>query len=614
MTRRPSSVLQSITKLHPILSMKLNTLLLSLSIIITPLAAISATDGAMVLTSRINEVTVFADRAQVTRVANVKLTADNTQFAFEELPGWIDEGSVRVALVPADAGQILDVQVKRTFVKRASDVEFRKAEDAVQEIADQIGALDDEKAVLEAESKQVDSIRAFSLEKLPKDTAVREIKPGEYNETLKFITGSLREIATARRELEKKRRELQPELKVRQQKLNELRQTAQLEQRTVVVALKGAKAGDALLSLTYMTPGATWEPVHELRAAPGAAAVSFASYAIVMQTTGEDWSDVKLALSTQRSTETMKIPELDALMLGSGRRGSRAAVNQQDSFQAALANYTSQNDLWNGYVNKDVLLQEVVRGNAIALTDNSKRIEQLFNTLRERGTTARFVAVANQTIRREGRAVRVPLGVTKLAAQHRILAAPELSLNAARTVDLTNQSSQPFLPGKVSLFLDGAFLGMTETDFVAPLESFSLYLGVADHIKLSRVLDSKHSELRRGGQRTRMDVSFIVTVENLSEKESTVQLSDRLPMSETDEVKISSVKIRPEARPDSQGLLKWDVQLSPKQTREFHIEYRLEYPTDLVQRAEAVGKAPGAASDSSFFRLGEQIQKLERKF
>ena len=50
----------------------------------------------------------------------------------------------------------------------------------------------------------------------------------------------------------------------------------------------------------------------------------------------------------------------------------------------------------------------------------------------------------------------------------RVLAAPEISLNAARTVDLANPGKQALLPGKVSLYVEGAFLGLTEMDFVAP--------------------------------------------------------------------------------------------------------------------------------------------------
>ena len=566
------------------------------------------TDDAKPLPSRITDVTVYADRAQVTRTATANLAAEPARFAFLKLPGWIDEGSVRIALTPADAGDVLDVQIRRAYLGKASDEDFRKAENAVREFADQIAAVEDEKAVLEAETKQIDSIRAFALEKLPKDVALREIKPGEYGESVKFISGSLREVAAARRELEKKRRDLQPELAARQRLLDELRQRSQLEERSVVVTLKGA-AKTAELRLTYMLPGATWEPVHELRAVPGGKTVALASHAVVMQTSGEDWTGVNLALSTQRSTETMKIPELEALLLGAGRKLARVAASAQSSYSVANSLFLSSNGAWFDTKNSAPALQQEYRANQAVLDNNSKRVEQLFETLRERGTTAHFPALAAQTIRTDGRPVRVPLGQAELSAQHRVLAAPEISLNAARTVDLTNSGKQALLPGKVSLYVEGAFLGLTEMDFVAPGESFALYLGVADELKLSRVLDKKRSELKRSGQRTKVQASFLVSIENLSERPAAVQLAERIPVSESDEVKVTGVKISPEGKPDAKGLLRWDLTLPAKQAREFHVEYVIEYPNDLPTRAMPADRK--AASEG---RLNEQIRALEKKF
>ena len=582
--------------------------LLSLAVTITLRAADApdAEDGKPVV-SKITDVTVYADRAQVTRLATVSLAGEPSRHAFAQLPGWIDEGSVRVSLSPADAGQILDVQIRRTYLAKTSNEEFLKAEAAVRDISDQIGALDDEKAVLDAQSKHVDAIRMFSLDKLPKDVAAREIKPDEYAQSVEFIANSLRKLAVARRELDKKRRDLQPELTARQQKLNDLRQRSQLEQRTVVVTLKGAPK-NAQLTLLYMLPGATWEPVHELRASPDAKSVSLASYAVVTQTTGEDWAGANLSLSTQRSAETMKIPELEAMLVGTGRKIAHVSSGSHDSFKLATKNYVGQNFLWNDINNGDVMIQQEYRENQKAQIGNSARIEQIFETLHQRGTTAHFPAMGAQTIRTDGRPVRVPIAVGEFAAQHRLLAAPELSLNAARTVDLSNTGKQPLLPGKVSLFLDGAFLGLTEADFTSPGESFSLYLGVADHLKLSRTLDKKRSELKRGGQRTKVQASFIVNVENLSDRAVVVQLTDRIPVSESDEVRVASVKISPEGKPDVKGLLRWDLNLAAKQSKEYRVEYTIEYPNDLPTRANLKQGVPLPSLE-----LHEQIKSLEFK-
>jgi len=559
------------------------------------------------LTSSIVEVTVYADRARVTRDASINHKQGMQLYAFTELPGWIDEGSVRASLTPAASGRIADVQVKREYLARATDEEIRAAEAAVQEMSDKAVYLDDELKVLEAQAKQVEAIKVFSLEKLPKDAAVREIDMKSYGDVVAFVADSLRDIAAGRRRIAVQRRELQPELAARQKTLNDLRQMMQLQQTTILVAVE-APAKRLKLELNYMLPGATWEPAHELRAqGPTPESVAFASYAVVTQTTGEDWRNAHISFSTQSPTETISIPELDALLLGSTRAVARLMGGQTDTFNKAQQAYRGQNWLWYNHYNPKESIQNFSANTAyqFKIQDRTARV---FKTLQKRGTTAHFQGEGKPAIRSDGRSVRVPMGSLELAARSKIVAAPQASLNAARTVELANTADQPFLPGKVSLYHDGAFLGMTDVDFIAEGEGFSVFLGVADQVKLSRVLDKKNSSMVRG-RRTKMQVRFLVTVENLSGEKVSLSLADRVPVSEKKEIEVYKVRIKPEAVPDSKGLLKWELALAPNEKRVHSIEYAIEYPPEVVQqmrKARSSGASPSQQSD-----LSEQIGDLE---
>ncbi|MFP6901794.1 MAG: DUF4140 domain-containing protein, partial [Opitutales bacterium] len=83
-----------------------------------------------ILDSKITAVTVYADRARVTREVTLALPPKSSRFSFSKLPSWIDEGSVRVSLRTADGakGEVLDVQIRRTYLTAASDEEVRKAQ------------------------------------------------------------------------------------------------------------------------------------------------------------------------------------------------------------------------------------------------------------------------------------------------------------------------------------------------------------------------------------------------------------------------------------------------------------------------------------------------------
>lgn len=560
-----------------------------------PQASLVSPNGiqATALSSTIKKVTVFSDRALVAREAPAKFTTAPTIYAFKQLPGWVDDGSVRVATT---AGRIVDVRVDRGYLALSTDQGYRKTDAEARALAGRMAELDDELKVLEAQQKHIEEIKLFSLDKLKKDVILAGVNVGTYASALEFVSKALRETARARRAVMAEREKLTPEIEASRKKLEDLKGLTQLEETTVYVTLQGASAGEATLVLNYMLPGATWEPLHEVRAAErDPSSVEVTSFAVVTQASGEDWQSPELTFSTQSSSAAARIPELEALTLGD-TRSTHMMERQSASFSRAEAAFKGQNKLWNKRLQATGVgsnFEEVYQTNYDYLQVTQSKTVEIFQSLQQRGTTAQFKGTSTTNVRADGRSVRVPIGRATFKAKQVIVAAPEQSLNAARTLSMTNESGQPLLPGNAALYQGGAFLGMTNLDFVADGEQFSLFLSVADQLKLSRALDRKHSSLIRK-QRTQMQLSFVVTVENLSSAPVALTLADRLPITEDKDVQISGVKIAPDAKPDSKGILKWNLAMAPKEKKKLEIRYTIEYPPTLVLEARR-SKARDAA-------------------
>jgi uncharacterized protein (TIGR02231 family) len=593
--------------------------------------------NAVLVPSSIRKVTVYSDRALVSREGKIELKAEPTVYAFKHLPGWVDDGSVRVATT---AGRILDVRVGRSYLAQATEQSYRKAEAASRALARRLLALDDELNVLEAQSKQIEDIKTFSLDKLDKDvvagspaaaggpTVPGSVGVSTYAAVVDFIAKKMREIAKGRRAVQAEREKLVPEVEAAKRRLEELRGLTQLEETKVFVTVQGTTPTDGRLQLSYMLPGATWEAAHELRTSGGEApSVEVTSFAVVTQASGEDWDEAELTFSTQSSTAAVRIPELEALTLGEGKARTQTIERQSASFKRAEAAFKGQNRLWNQRAQSSTrshAFEESYQRNFEFLQLTQSKTVQIFQTLQQRGTTAQFKAMNTTKVRADGRSVRVPLGRAKLRAKKAIVAAPEQSLNAAETLEMLNDSGQSLLPGNVALYQGGAFLGMTSLDFVADGEEFAVFLSVADQLKLSRTLDKKRSALVRK-QRTQMQLAFVVTVENLSGKTQSLKLADRIPVSEDKDIVISGVKISPEAKPDAKGILRFSLTLRPNEKRKFEIQYQIEYPPSLVvemRKNEAAGRSPPAAQPGTpmlpaprrSYDLKKDIERLESAF
>ncbi len=560
------------------------------------------------LATQITAVTVFADRAQVTRSAAIDLPRDPGKVVIAKLPGWIDADSVRVALDPPSAGRILDVAVSTAFLAEASEVAVRKATLALQETTDEIAAIADDERTLTDELARLDGLRNFAVERVPREMATGEVKLKSLTDTLGYVTDAVRKDRQQLRQLAHKRRDLEPVLSQRQRELAEVQTRAQLQQSAVTVELSGS--GKAQLRVTYLTPGAAWESAGELRVGRGATAVAVQQFASVVQTTGEDWSGAALTFSTQRPDEVLDVPEAHGLMLDKNGAGLGDVIGHMgESFSRAQTLYAEQNAAVAGNTRfwRDSLARQA---------DVQSRAMASFARLTSRGTTGHFTALAERTVRSDGKPVRVLISSGEFAATTKIVAVPEVSLNAVRVADMHNEGKAPILPGRVALFTEGAFVGASELGFTAPGEAFSVFLGVDDRVKLERTLDQKTSTLHRNGKRTEMALAFQLTAENLADTPITVEMAERVPVAQTREIEVDDVELPKHVKPDAHGVAHWTETLAPHAKVTWRVSYTLEYPSDYVARAKAEkddddSVAPAALRAAP--KMYEQIEMLEKR-
>ena len=161
---------------------------------------------------------------------------------------------------------------------------------------------------------------------------------------------------------------------------------------------------------------------------------------------------------------------------------------------------------------------------------------------------------------------------------------------------------------------------MTDIEFVAKDEDFSVFFSVADQVKLARELDRHQSSLVRNA-RNRMQLSFVSKAKNLSDRPVTLVIAERIPVSENTEIRVSNVKIGPNEKPDIKGIVRWTVTLAAREERDFRVSYQVEYPPSLVldvrrkqqQQQQNRGAAPAAAAPRKM-DFEERLVDIEASF
>lgn len=261
--------------------------------------------------SPISQVTVFTDQARIVRSATV--AAPGT-VEFPPLPDTIDASSVRVEAQGAE--------VRRVDLERLTPEAFRTAE--AKQLLSELDGIDTELTRLARESTALREHRDALLRlhpALPANDNVRpapKLSPQGWSAALQFQTAQLetaqkklRDVELAQRAASRKREAL----------VNKAERLGNPEFRSgwrVTAVLAGG--GQATVSLTYLVRQARWTPTWDVQLDPEKNLVTVSLAGIVSQSSGEDWDDAQLTLSTAIPSSAVKAPKLLTWKIGTTER------------------------------------------------------------------------------------------------------------------------------------------------------------------------------------------------------------------------------------------------------------------------------------------------------
>ncbi|MCL2673537.1 MAG: mucoidy inhibitor MuiA family protein, partial [Alphaproteobacteria bacterium] len=245
----------------------------------------------------VREATVFPHGAIIQRIMTVNIPQGASRISMEGLPVDADQRSIRVdGRGDFSIGAVDIVQQVARDAVNAREREITAKIDAVDK---QIMVVQSEIAALQKSSEFITSLwqnrehtkQNFTLESWPQVFK-------SYTETSRQSIEKQRRLA----ELQKDRDKLTAELAAAR---GGGRATL-----TAVVNVQAPRATAATINVSYMVRSARWAPVYDARLDTRTSQMQVVMYGLVHQTTGDDWSDVSLTLSTARPAVGTQMPQL----------------------------------------------------------------------------------------------------------------------------------------------------------------------------------------------------------------------------------------------------------------------------------------------------------------
>ncbi|MEH1824026.1 MAG: mucoidy inhibitor MuiA family protein [Nostoc sp.] len=523
--------------------------------------------------SEIVAVTVYADRALVTRRGVVNLTGIEQELVITPVPITLETESVRVSGTGTVGVRLLGVSSDRIYTTEP-------VAERVAHLTRQIQQLEAEKRHLQAQvdalalqSSFIAGLREKTEEPFAQSLSRKNLSLSETLDFLNFLGSQYSEYAIASGECKTQQQELDKQLQALHTSLQKIQTPHPKESFSLVVAVEVVGEGEFELEVSYIVNRASWNPLYDLRFSTTSDIVHLSYLAEITQSTGEDWIGANLTLSTAKPGLGTLPPKLEPWYIDAPRPQMlrRRQFDAQPPLlpsiveppaAAARADWQEQD--------------EVAEGSLIPA-------ETVTAEVSKQGSVVTFKLNSGGNIPSDGAPHKTTIFNDDYPCSFDYVAMPRLVSFAYLQANVKNNpNGATLLPGKANIFRDNVFVGTTGLDNIAPGQEFKLNLGIDEGLKIERDLVERLVDKRLISSQRRITYSYRLIITNLLDKELNLKLTEQLPVSRNEQIKVRLSRSNPQIQLGEMGILEWLLTLPPQERREIYYQFNVEHPPDLM--------------------------------
>jgi uncharacterized protein (TIGR02231 family) len=451
--------------------------------------------------------------------------------------------------------------------------------------------IDDQLAGKEAALAQYKASIATSTGKFPLFSATGKVPFGTYAELdaslATKVEGAIDDIAgfqQQKKSLNKQIAVLQKEF----QKLNAKQGTVESQEVLLDLESKGAAEFEFVVSYVFKSSSyARWQPFYEVNLKEAGNEASLKLNGLVTNTTGEDWLDVALALSTANIRPVSVVEPTPYII-----RAHKYVVAMPKMMAAAPAGRSGGFALMKkskemAKMDKDEEEQERNIPMEEAMPEPEPEVEMVSAT-----TEAAEVheGVGIQVYQVAGK-VNVPNGkdsgpyFLKDFALESTLELYWSSAQGEMTIarNKVKNTGQVLLPGQLRTYIDNEFTGESRLGLIKPFEEFDTGIRESKAIKVKKDLVDRGR--KKAGAVLKDKVSrhygYKIKMELLADMDTKLVAQDAVPISDSTRITVENVKYSKDPDKNVSGVLTWNIPTKGMKKLDIDYEFDVVYNKDV---------------------------------
>jgi uncharacterized protein (TIGR02231 family) len=532
-------------------------------------------DSIKTIDTRICEVTVYTDRALVTRRGTVSLTGNERELAIVSVPATLETESVRATGAGTVAVRLLGVRTETVFSSEPVADGIAELTQQIQELQTQRRAINDKITARKIQLKFVEGLSEKSVGFFSSSIAKQQVGLNETGELLNFLGTNYLKYVSAIAQHERQQHKLDNQIQALKQNFQQVMTSHSQQSFNIIVAIEPSGSGNFELEISYVVMGARWTPLYDLRVNTTNNQINLNYLAEVNQNTGEDWTGVALTLSTAKPGMGTLPPKLEPWFIDTVHPKSA----QTPEFMRTRSPQTAEPDRAAAPERAFAMM---------ALSDAAAAPESIAAqtataTVSKEGGTVSFQVGGNTKIPSDGTPHKVMVFRENYPFKPEYIAVPRLvSFAYLQAVVVNPLTGATLLPGKANIFRDNTFVGTVELENVSPGQEYKLNLGIDEGLKIERELVERQVDKKLIGQQRRMSYAYRLNVTNLHQVQVHLTLKEQLPVTRNEQIKVRLTLTNPKIVAGEMGLLEWIMSLPPQAKQELYYQFVVEHPPELT--------------------------------
>ena len=333
---------------------------------------------------------------------------------------------------------------------------------------------------------------------------------------------------------------------------------------------------NTVFTITYVTNKAKWVPCYDLNIPSMDKPIVLQAKAHVQQTTGLDWNNVKLTLSTAQPNRSSEAPVFKAWFLQFAR-----PQRLIDGVQVR-ANKTSE-----GYETSasNTIIYEKSSLEGVSAADGTNPEVVSMNdyiNINEQEFMVNYDIAVPYDIPGNGKVQLIDLNNYDIKADFKYYSAPKLSDLTYIVATLSDYGKYNLLPGEATVTFNDTYVGKT---YIRPNDTenqITLTLTTEPRVTVKREKQRDFCSTKHVGNSTTETRSYLITVRNNLTRSAKLTLKEQYPISNDKDIEVKVLEVKPAATYDKTeiGVLTWDVELNAGETRTYVVTYSVKYPKD----------------------------------